>query len=70
MATVTVAGKIGVVLVKPNFVAGRQFLISAPRALRQDALARFVLCHDLPKRRAFRRGIFRMCVIVVKPRAV
>src|SRR5437870_7813251 len=70
VTTVTVPGKVGIVLVKPNFVAGRQVLISAPRALREDTLARLVLCNDLVKSCALRRGIFRVRVIVVKPGAV
>ena len=70
MTTVTVAEKIRVVLVKPDLVAGRQFQIPAARAFRQDAFAGFILRHDLPKRRAFRRRIFRVRVIVVKPGAV
>ena len=70
MATVTVPRKVRIVLVKPDFVPVRQLLISAPGALRKNALARFVLCNDLLKRCALRRGIFRVRVIVVKPGAV
>jgi hypothetical protein len=65
-----VAGEVGIVLVKPDFVAGRQLLISASRALGEDTLARFVLCNDLVKSCALRRGIFRVRVIVVKAGAV
>jgi hypothetical protein len=70
VATVTVPDKVGIVLVKPNFIAGRQLLISPSRAFREDAFAGLILRHDLPKCGAFRGGIFRMRVIVVKTGAV
>ena len=70
VTAVTVAGKIRIVFVKPDFVAGRQLLISTPGALRKNALASFVLCYDLAKGCALRRGIFGMRVIVIKARAV
>ena len=43
---------------------------SPARALREDALPRLVLRHDLSKRGALRRGILRVRMIVVKTRAV
>ena len=70
VATVTVPDKVGIVFVKPNFIVGRQLLISSARAFREDAFAGLILRHDLPKRGAFRSGIFRMRVIVVKTGAV
>ena len=70
VATVTVPCKISIIFVKPDFKSRRQLLISTSRALRQDAFACLVLCHDFPKSSAFRRRIFRVCVIVVKARAV
>ena len=47
VAPVTVADEVGVVFVKPNFVFGRQFQISAPRAFGQDPFACFVLRDEL-----------------------
>ena len=70
MTAVAVAGKIAVVLVKPNLVSGRQFFVPTPRAFRENALASFILRHDLAKGCAFGRRIFRVRVIVVKPGAV
>ena len=70
VTAVTVPDKVAVVLVKTDFVAGRQFLVSTPRAFGQDALAGLVLCHDLPERRAFRSRIFRMRVVVVESGAI
>ncbi len=70
MATVTVADEIRVVLVQPKALLSWQLFISAACTLGQDALARLVLRDDLPQRRAFRGGIFRMRVVIVKARAV
>src|SRR4029453_5921109 len=70
VAAVTVPDKVGIVLVKPNFITGRQLLISSARALREDAFTGLILRHDLPKRGAFRGGIFRMRVIIVKTGSV
>src|SRR5205814_9021749 len=70
MAAVTMPKKISVVLVKTDFVARRQFLVSPPRALRENTFAGLVLGDDLPERRAFGSGIFRMCEVVVKTGAI
>ena len=58
--------KVGVVFVKTNFLAGRQLLISASRALGENAFAGLFLRDNLPEGRAFWRGIFRMRMVVVK----
>src|SRR5438270_3334707 len=70
VATVTVSGKVGIVLVEANFVIGWQLLISPACALRQDALTRLVLCDYLAKRCALWCGIFRVRVIIVEAGAV
>src|SRR5205814_6175235 len=70
MATIAVAGKIGVVLVKADLVAVRQFFISAACALCKDALTGLILGTDLLERCALWRRIFRVRVFVVEPRAV
>ena len=54
----------------PNLVSGRQFFVPTPRAVRENALASFILRRDLAKGCAFGRRIFRVRVIVVKPGAV
>ena len=70
VATVAVPDKVGVVFVKTNLAPGWKFRVSTPRALGQDAFAGLVLRDNLPEHAAFRRGIFRMRMIVVKTRAV
>jgi len=65
-----VPDEVGVIFVKPNFAVGRQLLVPTPRALGEDPLASFLLCDYLPERRALRRRILRMRVIVVKAGAV
>jgi hypothetical protein len=65
-----VPNKVGVILVETNLLPFRQLEISPPRTLGQYALAGFVLPDNLPKGSAFRRGIFRMRVVVVKARTV
>jgi hypothetical protein len=70
MTAVTVPSEISVVLVEPNLMARRQLLISAARALGKNALASLFLRDNLLKSRAFRCGIFRMRVVVIKTGAV
>ena len=58
--------KVGVVFVKPNFIARRQLLISTSRALCENSFACLILRRDLPKSGAFWGGIFGMRVDVVE----
>ncbi len=70
VTTVAVPDKVGVVFVKANLAPGRKFRVSTPRALGEDAFAGLVLRDNLSERGAFRSGIFRVRVVVVKTRAV
>ena len=70
VATITVSRKIGVVLVEPHCLIVRQLQVAAARALRQDAFTGFLLRNQVAQSRAFRSGIFRVSMVVVKARAV
>ena len=71
MAAVRVADKVGVVLVKPHFLAGLgELFISPTRAFFKDALARLVLSHELPQRGALGRRVLRVRVVVIKARSI
>ena len=68
MAAVTVAAEIRVIFVEADGAAA--FLGKLSRAAHQDAFARAVVRHQFLQRAAFRRAVFRVGVVVVKPRAV
>ena len=70
VAAVAVSEEIGVVFVEADFLTLRQLQIPPPRAFSENPLARFVLGHNLVERRALRRRIFRMGVIVVEARSI
>src|SRR5262249_31408198 len=68
MATVAMAAKISVVLVKPDGVV--RALIQIPGAVHQELVSGVVLLQMFQERTAFGRAIFRVGMVVVKTGAV
>ena len=70
VAPIAMPGEVGVVLVQAHLVVWREFQISPARALSQNPLAGFLMADQLPQGRAFGGRVFRVGVIVIKPRAI